>query len=126
MESGDRTVLSEVHWDVTRSSKDGGITRFAVKRAREETAVVREVVEDKDGDLEPPRKKCKNLPSEVYTVNHKLHTPLEDVGFQVWSGCLLLVDYLLHNEVSLRGKVILELGCGCGLAGMVARRYFRS
>ncbi len=47
-------------------------------------------------------------------------TRLEDVGLQVWQGCLLLCDFLLHQGAALQGKLLLELGGGLGLASIVA------
>jgi len=47
-------------------------------------------------------------------VRHGLATALRDVGMQVWSGALLLSDYVVHHERQLRGCHAIELGCGVG------------
>lgn len=67
-------------------------------------------------------------------------TTLEDVGLQVlsfsfprpsswrqsflllqiWHGALLLCDYVLYRHEEIRGKVVLELGCGAGLTAICA------
>lgn len=40
----------------------------------------------------------------------------------IWEASLLLSDAISAGEVDVRGKVVLELGAGAGLAGLVARR----
>jgi len=40
---------------------------------------------------------------------------------KVWTGALLMCDYLLANRAQFAGKTVLELGCGVGLASLVAR-----
>ncbi|KAF7257082.1 hypothetical protein EG68_05861 [Paragonimus skrjabini miyazakii] len=56
--------------------------------------------------------------------HHSGPTKLADVGSQLWNGCLLLIDWLIHQ--SLYGErftindAVLELGCGLGCAGLIA------
>lgn len=47
----------------------------------------------------------------------------EDVGFVMWPSSVVLSNLFLHNgEIAtfLQGKSVLEIGAGCGLAGLVA------
>lgn len=53
-------------------------------------------------------------------------TPLEDVGKQVWRGSLLLADYILFQRELFRGRTVLELGAGTGLASIVAATVART
>ncbi len=53
------------------------------------------------------------------TVHHSRITSLELVGLQMWSGSFLLADYLIANRDSLRDKVVMELGAGCGFCGVI-------
>jgi predicted nicotinamide N-methyase len=46
---------------------------------------------------------------------------LDLVGRQLWRGALLLSDLLVARRAELRGKAVLELGCGVGLLGVVLR-----
>jgi hypothetical protein len=47
-------------------------------------------------------------------VQHAGSSTIEDVGFQLWSGSLLMVDFLLHMRDIFTNECILELGCGIG------------
>ena len=60
------------------------------------------------------------------------------VGSAVWDGSIVLAEYLLdcdtvvatgsepseHSEQSVRGRSVLELGCGLGLVSIAAARWF--
>ncbi len=39
---------------------------------------------------------------------------------EIWPSALGLSEYLVENEIELKDKQILELGCGLGLAGITA------
>ncbi|KXS12771.1 hypothetical protein M427DRAFT_59295 [Gonapodya prolifera JEL478] len=52
-----------------------------------------------------------------------MSTTLENVGLQLWSGALLLADYLLARPELVREKTVLELGAGLGLPSIVAARF---
>lgn len=43
-----------------------------------------------------------------------------DVGFLMWPSAVVLSRYLASNPEEVIGKNVLELGAGCGLAGLVA------
>jgi len=45
-------------------------------------------------------------------------------GRKVWCGSILLSNYLLENRTILKGKRILELGCGTGILGMAMSSLF--
>ncbi len=44
----------------------------------------------------------------------------EQLGWSVWRGALSLGEYLVANALLVRGKRVVELGCGAGVAGCVA------
>ncbi|XP_003802113.1 methyltransferase-like protein 22 isoform X1 [Otolemur garnettii] len=67
-----------------------------------------------------------NSPHSVIKIEHTMATPLEDVGKQVWRGALLLADYILFQRDLLRGRTMLELGAGTGLASIVAATVART
>lgn len=44
-------------------------------------------------------------------------------GQIVWPACVLLSWFIHRHKALFTGKVVLELGAGCGLAGLVASNY---
>jgi len=63
----------------------------------------------------------------MYVVlRHAGATSLARVGLQVWSGALLLCDWLLELKrlPSPAPRLLLELGCGVGLVGIAAAKLF--
>lgn len=63
--------------------------------------------------------------SDVIIIRHALATCLGEVGLQVWSGCLLLCDFLLSSKEFLKSQLcgshwMTELGAGTGLCSIVA------
>ncbi|XP_003726988.2 methyltransferase-like protein 22 [Strongylocentrotus purpuratus] len=129
-------VLSDVHvTGITEGNRQerGSFTRFVVNyqadESRPEGNKVREkdrqtdidvtltdVMTDEDGDLILTRKqKTKN----VITIAHAMQTSLQDVGMQVWMGCLLLCNFILSNHQRFESSTVLELGGGTGLASIV-------
>uniref|UniRef100_G1KBC8 Methyltransferase 21C, AARS1 lysine n=1 Tax=Anolis carolinensis TaxID=28377 RepID=G1KBC8_ANOCA len=51
-----------------------------------------------------------------------IHESIESLGAVVWPGALALCQYLESNqqEISLKGKKVLEIGAGTGLVSIVA------
>ena len=49
-----------------------------------------------------------------------MSTTLDAVGLQVWSGSLLMADYLLCQRERLQDSLVLELGAGTGLVSLTA------
>lgn len=45
-----------------------------------------------------------------------------DVGFLLWPSAVVLSRYIVTNPQEVLNKNVLELGCGCGLSGLVAGR----
>lgn len=41
-------------------------------------------------------------------------------GLKVWECTFDLVDYLVEQNIDLRGKNVLDLGCGAGIVGILA------
>ncbi|KAJ3330262.1 Methyltransferase-like protein 22 [Gonapodya sp. JEL0774] len=58
--------------------------------------------------------------SRTITIHHRMSTTLQNVGLQLWSGALLLADYILQNPELVRGRSTMELGAGLGLPSIVA------
>ena len=63
---------------------------------------------------------------EVLTIEHKMATSIQDVGYQVWSGALLLCDYILHHPSQLQDCVVLDMGAGPALTSIVAAMFART
>ena len=59
---------------------------------------------------------------QTYALWYQLQreTDVHRVGHQLWGGGLLLMDFLLSNQLQLQSTAILELGCGVGLASVLA------
>lgn len=41
-------------------------------------------------------------------------------GLHVWPASIVLAEYIWHHQGLFREKCVVELGCGTGLAGIVA------
>lgn len=130
----DGEVLSDVHllhqprshdattaFSFTADADDSVETEMWPPAASRPTAICSQTF-DADGDLVVRRRKRPRRRTEVL-VRHECETPLAGVGMQVWRGALLLADYVVQHSAALRGSTVLELGCGCGLTGLVAARF---
>jgi predicted nicotinamide N-methyase len=42
------------------------------------------------------------------------------LGLGIWPASLLMARYAIQMESLLRGKVVVELGSGCGVPGLAA------
>lgn len=84
-----------------------------------------EPVADEDGDLEIAGRSARRVASgtRVIVVGHSLSSPLPLVGLQIWSGALLLCDYLFHVHQKIMNKTVLEVGAGTGLCSIVASLF---
>eukprot|EP00930_Biecheleria_cincta_P055391 TRINITY_DN41713_c0_g1_i1.p1 TRINITY_DN41713_c0_g1~~TRINITY_DN41713_c0_g1_i1.p1 ORF type:complete len:649 (+),score=93.12 TRINITY_DN41713_c0_g1_i1:71-2017(+) len=60
------------------------------------------------------------LASEVSMLQHPERVASGCTGFRIWSSALLLANELAQTPDIVRGRTVVELGCGCGLAGIVA------
>jgi predicted nicotinamide N-methyase len=47
-----------------------------------------------------------------------------DVGYVMWPSAIVLSRWLLSNPQHILGKSVLEIGAGCGLAGIATARIF--
>ncbi|XP_065211891.1 methyltransferase-like protein 22 [Planococcus citri] len=57
-------------------------------------------------------------------IEHSTYTDIELVGLQVWSGALLLSEFIIHCGNSLLcDKNVLELASGTGLVSIIAGMY---
>jgi len=48
--------------------------------------------------------------------------PSSDYGLFVWPSAILLAEFLSYHRTYFRGKRVVELGAGVGLAGIVAAK----
>ncbi|KAF9086551.1 Methyltransferase-like protein 22 [Mortierella sp. AD031] len=53
-------------------------------------------------------------------IKHAMGTDLRGVGSQVWMGCFLLIDWVVHIKQQLSNSAVIELGAGTGLASIAA------
>ncbi|KAH6571260.1 hypothetical protein BASA61_010212 [Batrachochytrium salamandrivorans] len=56
-----------------------------------------------------------------YSVMETTYTEAE-IGFQTWGGGIMLAKMIDQKVIDVAGHNVLELGCGTGLAGLVAAR----
>ncbi|GAB0098129.1 Methyltransferase-like protein 22 [Sergentomyia squamirostris] len=124
-------VSSEIFTETDFHSRNGSdgylISKFTYllpeedeneKRDKVDVEEVKDVKEDRDGDLVVKRRKKSCLELEnSQTTNLKL------VGLQVWRGALLLADYILNRRDLFRKKTVLEVGSGCGLTSLIVSNY---
>ena len=47
-------------------------------------------------------------------------SPHHPTGLGVWPASILMARYAVQMREALEGRVVLELGCGCGLPGLAA------
>lgn len=45
------------------------------------------------------------------------------VGAQVWTSSLLLAEWIEEHKELFQGRQVMEIGCGCGLPGIVSAIY---
>ena len=60
--------------------------------------------------------------NEHIKIHHKKQTSIEAVGLQIWSGALLLADYISNYPSLFKDQIVMELGCGVGLTSIVASK----
>eukprot|EP00898_Chlorokybus_atmophyticus_P002694 jgi/Chlat1/3425/Chrsp23S03752 len=82
---------------------------------------------DSDGDLVLPRKGHNKITQQDnnggearatnVVIRHSMATRLRAVGLQVWTGALLLAEWVLSNELVCCGVRAVELGAGPGDKG---------
>ncbi|KAF0852795.1 mitochondrial calmodulin-lysine N-methyltransferase [Andalucia godoyi] len=65
----------------------------------------------------------KNTIPTLSEVNSVIGTAFDTTGLiTVWPAEEALSYYIFENVADFRGKSVLEIGCGCGLAGLVAAK----
>jgi predicted nicotinamide N-methyase len=51
-------------------------------------------------------------------------SPEDDTtGLGIWPSAVLMARYAVEMQDLLRGQVVVELGCGCGIPGLAVARY---
>ncbi|XP_077332264.1 histidine protein methyltransferase 1 homolog [Lithobates pipiens] len=63
-----------------------------------------------------------NIVSKSVTANSDLISGVYEGGMKVWECTFDLLRYFENEDVSFKGKSVLDLGCGAGLLGIVALR----
>ena len=106
--------------------KDGDliVARRSDRETKEDTVLSEmhlETIKDKfqDGYF------CTTYPilgSNPIICYHRMATPLDAVGCQIWRGAALLADYLFNLKDLRDSRTIVELGAGPGLVSLAAAR----
>lgn len=107
-------VLSEVHIHPQNGSADGRLLTSVFPlsfNARTETQERADEVEDGNQGTDQSW-------DHAVEIQHAMGTSLRDVGAQVWMGSFLLIDWFMTLTRECEGSVVLELGCGTGLASI--------
>jgi hypothetical protein len=47
----------------------------------------------------------------------------DTTGLGIWPSAVLMARYAVQMQELLRGQVVVELGCGCGIPGLAVARY---
>ncbi|XP_018415417.1 PREDICTED: histidine protein methyltransferase 1 homolog [Nanorana parkeri] len=61
-----------------------------------------------------------NIVSRTVTANSDLISGVYEGGMKIWECTFDLIKYIEDEDVSFKGKSVLDLGCGAGLLGIVA------
>ena len=127
MENSEDLFLSEVHVNsVSIVCNDHFVTRFVITLSEDDSKCKsneenQETMYDSDGDMCVKQMKYQRNSENIIplTIKHANSTNLDNVGKQIWSGALLLADYIL-NEECFNDSFCIELGSGVGLSSIVA------
>ena len=121
----DKEVIcfSELHPSSVQSDGKKLRTRFlfnlpTLKHQNMTKVVPHSACIDTDGDLDVCRRDPRyNL---CVVIAHSNASTLSQAGLQVWSGSLIMCDFLLSHPVSIQEHVVVELGSGTGLTAIIA------
>jgi predicted nicotinamide N-methyase len=62
--------------------------------------------------------------SKFISIYHKEDSTLDNVGLQIWTGSILLCDFLLSSHLLFsESDILFEVGSGCGIVGVVAKTF---
>ncbi|KAK3818082.1 MAG: hypothetical protein J3R72DRAFT_502905 [Linnemannia gamsii] len=118
----DDTVLSEVHIHPDNGLVDRRtiVSTFLLSRIgqavdSQQDSNDNEEEEKDDNKNDRDKDDCWEYAVEI---KHAMGTGLRGVGSQVWMGCFLLIDWIVHIQEQLNGTVVLEIGAGTGLASI--------
>ena len=64
----------------------------------------------------------RTIPKDVKEIASSDKTNLT-VGYYLWDSSIAMVYWLVKNNIIVQSKKVLELGCGAGLAGIVAAAF---
>ena len=66
------------------------------------------------------RRKKQNCHKSIFlSVKQYESTLLDDVGLQMWTGGLLLAEYLLYHRLEFKDNIVVDLGAGLGFSGII-------
>lgn len=90
--------------------------------------------QDEDGDFELERETTREENVQTFKIMHTIESEnLNEVGNQIWRGCLLMCDFILSDyfvKSAMKmndGKnncIFMELGCGVGLFSIFFAKLF--
>mmetsp|Transcript_30522 Transcript_30522/g.98348 ORF Transcript_30522/g.98348 Transcript_30522/m.98348 type:complete len:297 (-) Transcript_30522:93-983(-) len=66
----------------------------------------------------PPNSESLEGPIAEVIDKSDLASGVYEGGFKVWEGSLDLIEYLVQEKLPVKGKRVIELGCGHGLPGI--------
>lgn len=103
------------------------------RRSRFQWCTPRACAVDEDGDLDVARigEEVDGISESLTILHANGGTTLDQVGLQVWTGSVMLCDWIWRHRGRLVGRSVLVLGCGCGVEGLLAaklgaRRVFQT
>lgn len=112
------TALSELHFAVVRADTKSTDGRFITRLCP--------YTHDEDGDMIVPRRgdSAQAADEDVSQILllHAGETSMAQVGLQLWSGALVLTEYILAQPALFNSRVVLELGAGLALPSLCAAK----
>lgn len=61
--------------------------------------------------------------SQFFPKSHSSREYSKYSGCMIWDASVVLARFIFHNKEIFKGKIVLELGSGCGVAGMLVSHF---